>query len=197
MHSSPTGPWWRNMTRYHWFVFTVASLAWMFDCLDQQIFLLARNSALKNLLPAGRDAITYGGYATAIFIAGWATGGLIFGAVGDRVGRARTLTVMILLYAVFTGLSALSVGWLDFALYRFITGLGVGGVFGLAVALIADAVPDESRTGALGTLQALSAVGNIAAGLISMGVGSLIESKAIAPEGSWKVMFLVGAAPAL
>jgi len=185
------------MTRYHWFVFTVASLAWMFDCLDQQIFLLARNSALKNLLPAGSDAITYGGYATAIFIAGWATGGLIFGAVGDRVGRARTLTVMILLYAVFTGLSALSVGWLDFALYRFITGLGVGGVFGLAVALIADAVPDQSRTGALGTLQALSAVGNIAAGLISMGVGSLIENKTIQPEGSWKVMFLVGAVPAL
>src|SRR5678816_2069943 len=101
------------------------------------------------------------------------------------------------MYSVFTGLSALSTGWVDFAVYRFITGLGVGGVFGLAVALIADAVPDESRTGALGTLQALSAVGNIAAGLISMGVASLIENQVIQAAGSWKVMFLVGAAPAL
>lgn len=197
MHDSPSVPWWRALNRYHWFVFSVASLAWLFDCLDQQIFLLARNSALQNLLPAGKDAIVYGGYATAIFIAGWATGGLIFGAVGDRLGRARTLSLMILLYAVFTGLSALSVGWLDFALYRFVTGLGVGGVFGLAVALIADAVPDQSRTGALGTLQALSAVGNIAAGAISMVVGSLVANKTIAAAGSWKVMFLVGAVPAL
>ncbi|HEV7402698.1 MAG TPA: MFS transporter [Chthoniobacteraceae bacterium] len=197
MSESPSVPWWRALTRYHWFVFAVASLAWLFDCLDQQIFLLARKSALENLLPAGGDAILYGGYATSIFIAGWATGGLIFGAVGDRVGRARTLTLMILLYAVFTGLSALSTGWFDFAIYRFITGLGVGGVFGLAVALIADAVPEQSRAGALGTLQALSAVGNIAAGLISMAVGSLVTSGALEAKGSWKVMFLIGAIPAL
>lgn len=197
MSESPSAPWWRSLTRYHWFVFSVASLAWLFDCLDQQIFLLARNSALKSLLPAGQDPVLYGGYATAIFIAGWATGGLIFGAVGDRIGRARTLTMMILLYSIFTGLSALSTGWLDFAIYRFITGLGVGGVFGLAVALIADAVPDQSRTGALGTLQALSAVGNIAAGLISMAVGSLVASQVLKADTSWKVMFLVGAIPAL
>src|ERR1700761_8770207 len=87
----PTQPWWKHLTGYHWFVFIMASLAWVFDCLDQQIFILARNSAMSNLLPKGMDANLYGGYATAIFIAGWATGGLIFGAVGDRIGRARTL----------------------------------------------------------------------------------------------------------
>ena len=74
----------------------------------------------------------YGGYATAIFVAGWATGGLLFGAVGDRIGRAKTLTLTVLLYSVCTGLSAFSTGWVDFAVYRFVTGLGVGGVFGLA-----------------------------------------------------------------
>lgn len=105
--------------------------------------------------------------------------GLIFGSVGDRIGRAKTLTITVLMYSVFTGLSALSKGWIDFAIYRFITGLGVGGVFGLAVALTADALPDHARAGALGTLQALSAVGNVAAGLISMWVGGLVESKAI------------------
>jgi len=194
--NTSSGPWWRDLTPYHWFVFSMASLAWMFDCLDQQLFILARNFAMESLLPPGMNTGTYGTYATAIFVAGWATGGLIFGAMGDRIGRAKTLTLTVLMYSVFTGLSALSKGWIDFAIYRFITGLGVGGVFGLAVALIADGLPDRSRPGALGTLQALSAVGNITAGLISMWVGGLVASKAIQPDWSWKIMFLIGALPA-
>src|SRR5882762_9013700 len=99
-------PWWKLLTPYHWFVFAMASLAWLFDCLDQQLFLLARGSAMKALLPPGTDLKEYGGYATAIFITGWATGGLILGAVGDRTGRARTLTLAVLMYSVCTGLSA-------------------------------------------------------------------------------------------
>lgn len=51
--------------------------------------LLARGSAMKALLPPGMDPITYGGYATSIFVAGWAMGGLIFGSLGDRLGRAK------------------------------------------------------------------------------------------------------------
>ena len=183
------------MSRYHWFVFFVASLAWLFDCLDQQLFLLARNGAMMALLPAGSDVRLYGGYATAIFVAGWATGGLLFGAVGDRVGRAKTLALTVLLYSVCTGLSAFSTGWRDFALYRFATGLGVGGVFGLAVALVADSLPEQSRPGALGLLQALSAVGNITAGSIAIVLGNL-EGSAISAGMSWKYMFLIGALPA-
>ena len=192
----PNAPWYKQLTSYHWFVFIVASLAWLFDCLDQQLFLLARNSAMKALLPPDMDPIKYGGYATSIFVAGWATGGLIFGSVGDRIGRAKTLTLTVLIYSVCTGLSAFSQGWIDFAIYRFLTGLGVGGVFGLAVALVADTLPDTARAGALGTLQALSAVGNVTAGLISMYMGHLEGLKTIEPGTAWKYMFLVGAAPA-
>lgn len=197
--------WWRHMNSYHWFVFVMAALAWLFDCFDQQIFILFRDSALKQLnLPEGADVKAYGGYATSIFVAGWATGGLIFGSVGDRIGRAKTLTITVLLYSLFTGLSALSTSWIDFALYRFITGLGVGGVFGLAVALIADTLPDHARPGALGMLQALSAIGNISAGLVSMWMGSLITSHSSAAEGAfrvtpdnaWRIAFLLGAIPA-
>src|SRR3954462_1706519 len=187
--------WWKTLNRYHWFVFAMASLAWLFDCLDQQIFILARNTAMADLLPKGWDPKEYGGYATAIFVAGWATGGLIFGAVGDRIGRAKTLMLTVLLYSVCTGLSAFSKGWIDFAIYRFITGLGVGGVFGLAVALVADSLPDSARTGALGTLQALSAVGNITAGLVSMSLGA-VEGQWFEAGSSWKLMFLIGAVPA-
>lgn len=196
MNSQQTSAWWKDLSSYHWFVFLMASLAWLFDCLDQQLFLLARQSAMKALLPPGMDPKEYGGYATAIFVAGWATGGLIFGAVGDRIGRARTLTLTVLLYSVFTGLSSFSTGWMDFAVYRFVTGLGVGGVFGLAVALVADSLPERSRSGALGTLQALSALGNISAGVISMVLGKLGESGKVDPASAWKIMFLVGSLPA-
>ncbi|HEY6169204.1 MAG TPA: MFS transporter, partial [Verrucomicrobiae bacterium] len=162
MSSSPSssGPWWRDLTRYHWFVFTVACLAWLFDCLDQQLFIIARNPAMQALLPPGTasDVLKqWGGYSTAIFIAGWATGGLFFGAIGDRIGRAKTLALTVLLYSVCTGLSATSRGVIDFAVYRFVTGLGVGGVFGLSVALVADSLPDRARPHALGLMQSLSA----------------------------------------
>lgn len=193
---SSSDPWWKQLNSYHWFVFIVASLAWLFDCLDQQLFLLARGSAMKALLPQGWDAKLYGGYATSIFVAGWATGGLIFGSVGDRIGRAKTLTLTVLIYSLCTGLSAFSKGWIDFAVYRFLTGLGVGGVFGLAVALVADTLPDNARAGALGSLQALSAVGNVTAGLVSMYMGHLEGIKAIEPNTAWKYMFLVGSVPA-
>ena len=189
-------PWWKQLSRYHWFVFTVACLAWLFDCLDQQLFLLARGSAMSALLPQGWDVKLYGGYATSIFVAGWATGGLVFGSVGDRIGRVKTLTLTVLIYSLCTGLSAFSTGWIDFAIYRFLTGLGVGGVFGLAVALVADTLPDTARTGALGTLQALSAIGNVTAGLVSMSMGRLEGVKAIEPNTAWKYMFLVGSVPA-
>ncbi len=196
--SSPTAqPWWRILTREHWLVFGVASLAWLFDCLDQQIFNLARDGAMEALLPDKKIATEYGPYTTSIFLIGWAIGGLIFGALGDKYGRAKMLTWTILLYSVSTGLSSFSTGFFDFSVYRFITGLGVGGVFGLAVALVADTVPDRSRAPALGLLQSLSTWGNLAAGLTGMALSALAARKLL-PFGlaHWQAMFLIGALPA-
>lgn len=185
--------WWGPLSRDQKLVFTVACLAWMFDCLDQSLFNLARSPAMSSLLTAAQkpDIKFYGGLATAIFVLGWATGGMIFGSLGDKFGRARMLSVTVLLYSLSTGLSALSTGFTDFAIYRFLTGLGVGGVFGLAVALIADSLPDASRPRALGALQSLSAVGNISAGLIGAGVAVYH-----AGPNHWKWLFLIGAIPA-
>jgi MFS family permease len=196
---SANEPWYKGLTSYHWFVFAMASMAWVFDCLDQQVFILARGEALKALLPSGTEGRVinqYAGYSTSIFMIGWATGGLIFGSIGDRIGRARTLAITVLMYSVCTGLSAFSTGWQDFFIYRFITGMGVGGVFGLAVALVADSLPERSRTAALGLLQALSAIGNISAGLMSIYVGKLGAAGKIDPNTGWKLMFLFGALPA-
>lgn len=188
----PTGIWWKDLTRYHWFVFTVACLAWLFDCLDQQLFILARDNAVRALSP-GVDSLTQGkmsGWAMSVFVVGWATGGLIFGAVGDRIGRAKTLAITVFIYSVFTGLSSLATSINQFMIYRALTGLGVGGVFGLAVALVADALPSEARPKALGLLQALSAVGNVTAGLCAMALSG------VDPAVSWKYLFWIGSVPA-
>jgi MFS family permease len=192
-------PWFRQLTGYHWFVFIIASAAWFFDCLDQRLFSLARIPALSNLMgkpPTDTDVQAFGKVVTAAFLIGWGIGGMIFGALGDRFGRAKMLTVTVLIYSAFTGLSYFSFGRIDFTIFRFLTGLGVGGVFGLAVALIAETVPAGARTQALGMLQVLSTIGNVAAGFTKMGIDALEAQGTIASGTGWRFVFLVGAVPA-
>lgn len=196
------GPWWRGVTRYQWFVFAVATLGWLFDTMDQQLFNLARKPAVTELLsgsPGVEDldkAVSYySGLTTSIFILGWATGGIIFGILGDKIGRAKTMILTILTYSLFTGFSAISHSVWDFSAYRFLTGLGVGGQFAVGVALVAEVMSDRARPHALGWLQALSAVGNMSAALIGISLGMMQQSGAI--NNTWRVMFLIGLVPAL
>src|SRR5829696_2449752 len=96
-------PWYRELNRGHWFVLVVASLGWLFDTMDQQLFNLARRPAITELLGPGASpsAIAeYAGYATMIFILGWASGGVFFGILGDRIGRAKTMIYTILCYSL-------------------------------------------------------------------------------------------------
>lgn len=201
--NSYKGPWYGEMTRYHWFVLMVAALGWLFDCLDQQLFILARPQAMADLLSHLKTdpvqfrfwASTYGDIATSVFIMGWATGGLVFGMLGDRIGRARTMVLTILMYSLCTGLSAFSVTVYDFAFYRFLTGLGVGGEFAVGVALVAEVMPASARAQSLSLLQAISAFGNISAAFINMGLGLAVEQGL--ETSPWRIMFLIGAVPAL
>jgi MFS family permease len=195
---SDTGPWYQGLSRYHWFVLIVAALGWLFDTMDQQLFTLARKPAVTDLIhasPGDLNIDKYAGYATTIFMIGWAVGGLAFGILGDRIGRAKTMLLTILLYSLFTGLSALSRGFHDFAFYRFLTGLGVGGEFAVGVSLVAEVMPDRARPMALGWLQALSAVGNMMAAVFSIGLGEAEKAGKI--PSAWRAMFFVGVLPAL
>ena len=181
-------PWWAGLSGYQWFVLVVCILGWLFDTMDQQLFNIARSKAITEL--NGGPNPNLNGVATCIFMLGWATGGMIFGILGDRHGRAKTMTLTILLYSVFTGLSALSVGVWDFAFYRFLTGLGVGGEFAVGVTLVAEVMPQRARSHALAWLQACSAIGNITAAFVGLALSQLSDLRA------WRYMFLVGAIPA-
>lgn len=191
-----TGPWWREMTPYHWWVLAVATLGWLFDSMDQRLFVLARTPALRELLPGTSDAElgNHAGYATCIFILGWATGGLVFGLLGDRWGRTRTMMLTILIYSLFTGLSALAQNWWDFTLYRFLCGTGIGGEYAAGVALVAETVPSQARPYCLGILQGLAALGQVSGSLISLAIGPQAEFDGIA---GWRLLFLVGVLPSL
>ena len=194
--------WYKLLNNYQWFVFVVASLGWLFDTMDQQLFNLARMPAIADLLgtklgdPKTAGLVKeYGGYATTIFIIGWALGGLIFGIMGDRIGRAKTMLLTIVLYSMFTGLSALSVSVWDFAFYRFLTGLGVGGEFAVGASLVAEVMPSRARPFALGTLQALSAIGNMVGAILFLGLGQLEQTGALG--SAWRPLFVIGILPAL
>jgi MFS family permease len=145
--------------------------------------------ALNDAVAAALDrtAKEVGAQLTAIFLLGWAAGGFLFGIVGDRLGRTRTMMITILIYACFTGLNGLVQTPLQYAVCRFIIAMGVGGEFAAGAALVAEVWPQRSRAMALGTLQALSAVGNMAAALTVLFLSDL----------SWRWIFAVGALPAL
>jgi MFS family permease len=207
----PSVPWWRELTRYHWFVFIVAAVGWLADCMDQQLFVLSRDDAMSELLASqipdpherAQQVPKYGGYATAIFLMGWAVGGLGFGVLGDRWGRVRTMLLTIVIYSIFTGVSIFATNVWDYAIYRFLTGLGVGGEFAVGVALVAEFMPDRVRPYTLGMLQACSAIGNCAAALIYIGISKLELQGSLSgltifglPLSGWRIAFLVGTVPA-
>lgn len=172
-------------------------MGWMFDTMAQQLFNLARRPAVGELLGVGTpDGVIseQAGYSTMIFMIGWALGGIVFGIFGDRIGRAKTMVVTILLYSVFTGLSYFSRTIWEFNLYRFLCSLGVGGQFAVGVALVAEVMPARSRPHALGLLQALSTVGNMMAALAGIAFGQVERSGTL--SSAWRYMFLIGAAPA-
>src|SRR6266516_1536142 len=188
-----------RITVYHWLVVLIASCGWLFDCMDQRIFALSREPAIRELMGAGAadSAIKdWGAWATGTMMIGWATGGIIFGTMSDRLGRVKTMVITLLVYSGFTGLSGISRSVNEFLIYRFLVGLGVGGMFGAATTLVAESVPGRIRSVALGSLQALTTTGNI--------IGSLITLK-IQPGATdlwghysgWRVLFFVGILPAL
>jgi MFS family permease len=196
--------WYQGLNRYCWVVLVISALGWLFDTMDQNLFTLVRTASMQDLLmpkaerekltpeaaKAFNDDVAYkGSIVTAVFLLGWAAGGFIFGILGDRLGRTKTMIITILIYAIFTGGSGLVNHWILYAVMRFMTGLGVGGEWAAGAALVAETFPQRSRPMALGLLQALSAVGNMTAAVITWGI-----------EGAgmdWRIVYFVGAAPAL
>jgi MFS family permease len=138
----------------------------------------------------------WGGIATAILMIGWGTGGILFGMMSDRYGRVKVMVLALMAYTIFSGVSGFSRSVTEFLIWRFLFGLGVGGMFGAATTLVAESVPPHFRTVALGSMQALSATGNIMASAMSLKLIPGQDNLWLHFSG-WRVLFFAGVAPAI
>lgn len=193
-----------------------ALLGWMFDGMEMGLFPLVGKDALRDLLGSGaeQDAIDkWFGIVTACFLVGAATGGVVFGWLGDKIGRVRAMTVSVLLYSLCSGLSAASSGPEELAVLRFLGALGMGGEWALGVALVMEVWPNASRAWLAGCIGAFGNLGYSLCGLIAYGLNHTgageLQAKltgiglptewaaALTAHRYWRMLMLVGAGPAL
>jgi MFS family permease len=179
----------RNQTRGFW----AAWSGWCLDGMDSFIYALVLVPALRELLPrSGIPANTgevgyYGGILFALFLVGWGLS-LLWGPVGDRFGRVRTLMLTILCYSVFTFASALVTSVWQLAAFRLLGGIGIGGEWTLGGTFVAEEWPEDRRKMGAGLMHTGYYFGILIAGLLNASVGA---------HFGWRAMFAVGGLPAL
>jgi benzoate transport len=150
--------------------------------------LLILSFALSGIIASFGLTNTAAGSLNTLTLLGAVVGGIVFGILSDRFGRVRMLTWSILLFAVFTGLSALAQGFLDLGIYRFVAGIGIGGEFGIGMTLAAEAVPPGWRARATSWVGVGFQLGVLAAALLSAPIIAL---------WGWRGLFVVGVFPAI
>jgi MFS family permease len=175
--------------RDRWLVLLAAFLGWMFDGMEMGIFPLIASPALRHFGYEGASIAQWNGVFHMVFLLGAAVGGLVFGWLGDRIGRVRAMTFSVLAYSLFTGIGYFSTAAWQLAVLRFLAALGMGGEWALGVALVMEIWPERLRPLLAGLIGAAS---NVGFALIA-GVGMYVK---ITPE-SWRWVMLAGAAPAL
>src|SRR5881296_2518085 len=181
----------RQLSKHQWRSGIAAWLGWTFDGLDMHLYTLVAAPFVAQLL--GQLATTdpkVGHYSSIIqgaFLLGWAFGGGFFGWIGDRLGRARALSLTVLTYAAFTGLSFFAQTWWQLLVFRFLAALGIGGEWAVGASLLSETWPRKWRPWIAAVLQSGVNIGVLAAVLANLVL-------AAAPP---RYIFLVGILPAL
>lgn len=192
MNAPPTS--WRDgVTRYQWLVLTIASLGWVFDVFEGQIFVSSMNEAMPSLLPketSAGDLAFYNNVALSSFLVGGAIGGVLFGIIADRVGRSKTMVLTILLYSLFTCVTAFAQTWWQIAVLRFFVALGVGGEWAVASAFVSEVFPKHARAWSGAVFHGSSVLGTY----LAIAAGAFIVNN---PNFGWRWGFGIGALPAL
>lgn len=184
-----------------------AFLGWLFDGFEMGLFPLIGKPALADLLPK-ETAIVQGQWFTviiAVFLVGAATGGVLFGWLGDKLGRVKAMALAIFTFAIFTGLCAFVTEAWHLAALRFIASLGMGGEWALGVALVNELWAGKNRAWIAGMIGAASNVGFLMTGLLSLYLNDhkdavtqlLGVSDAFAGSRAWRILAISGALPAL
>jgi SHS family sialic acid transporter-like MFS transporter len=201
-----------------WMAFTAAFLGWMFDGMEMGLFPLVGRPALRELLMS--DAVgqnvdkaigSWFGIIIAAFLLGAAGGGILFGWLGDRIGRVRAMVWSVLCYSVFSGLCAVVNAPWQFMVLRFLAALGMGGEWALGVSLVMEVWPGKSRPVLAGLIGAAANVGFLLVGFLGLGLARFMIGvqgflAAFLPQGwvdalmannGWRLLCIIGAVPAL
>lgn len=186
-------PWYHGVTRYQWLVLIIASLGWVFDTFEGQIFVASMNEAMPSLLPPGTTTGTkdfYNKIALGAFLLGGAVGGVAFGILSDKIGRTKTMVYTILMYSLFTCVTAFAQTWWQMAGLRFLVAMGVGGEWAVASAMVAEVFPKRARALSLGIFHATSVLGTY----LAIAAGAFIVGN---EKFGWRWGFGIGALPAV
>ncbi len=181
----------KNSTSAKWLVLAAAFLGWMFDGLEMGIFPQIAYPALNNLIRGAteHDIARWQQIIDACFLWGAASGGLVFGWLGDRIGRVKSMSLSILVYSAFTACLFFVQSPGQMAAMRFVAAIGMGGEWALGVALVMEVWDAKHRPILAGLIGAASNVGFTIVGLI----GAMFPVSA----GTWRYVALTGAAPAV
>jgi len=191
--TAPPAGWRKEITRTQWLVLAGTTLGWGLDGFAGSLYILVLGPAMSELLPnsglpAGPATIGYyGGMTVALFLIGWATGGILFGVLADYFGRTRVLSLGILTYAVFSALAAFADTWWQLGILRFIAGLGSGVEAPVGAALIAETWRNRFRARAGGIMMSGYAAGFFAAA----------AAYALWGSHGWRPMLALAGLPAL
>lgn len=172
-----------KVNQYGWKALIGSAVGYAMDGFDLLIlgFMLSAISADLSLTPAQSGSLVTWTLIGAVF------GGIVFGALSDKYGRVRVLTWTIVLFAVFTGLCALAQGYWDLLIYRTIAGIGLGGEFGIGMALAIEAWPARHRA---------RAASYVALGWQVGVLGAALLTPVLLPYIGWRGMFILGIFPA-
>ena len=163
-----------------------AFLGWLFDGFEMGLFPLIGKPALQDLLPDATPIIQGQWFTViiAVFLVGAATGGVLFGWLGDKLGRVKAMALAIFTYAIFTGLCAFVTEAWQFAGLRFVASLGMGGEWSLGVALVNEIWAGRNRVWIAGMIGAASNIGFLLTGVLSINLNASLET-VTAWMGSW------------
>jgi MFS family permease len=191
-----------------------AFLGWMFDGFEIGLFPLVVQPAIQDMVPGVKPNVVgnWIGVMTAAFLIGAATGGVLFGWLGDRLGRVRAMGLSILTYAIFSGLCGFANAPWQLFLLRFIAALGMGGEWSLGVSLVMELWPNKSRAWLAGLIGAAANVGfvivavvgiflaqlivQVENGLLAIGLSTWLVDRLVSNSG-WRLLMICGALPAL